>query len=48
MPLYVATSPLAGISNNAAAVGMRDLAGAWVRGAGRPAGEAGNEQERRR
>jgi hypothetical protein len=38
---FTSTSPLAGISNNAAAVGMRDLAGAWVRGAGRPAGEAG-------
>ena len=38
---FTSTSPLAGISKKAAAVGMRDLAGAWVRGAGRPAGEAG-------
>ena len=38
---FTSTSPLAGISTTTAAAGMRDLAGAWVRGAGRPAGEAG-------
>ena len=33
---FTSPSPLAGISTTAAAAGMRDLAGAWVHGAGRP------------